>query len=446
MSRTISPSCNQPYGVARVVAVWGLARSSFYAARHRQQHPRKPQKRGPKVLSDEELLVEIRQLLAAPVFAGEGYRKIWARLRHKGVRTSKDRVLRLLRENHLLSPARQPELVCSHPHEGTIVTEAPNEMWGTDATATFTDVEGTVTVFAALDHYTAECVGIHVIKKADRFEALEPIRQGVKEYFPGYAAGSAEGLRLRHDHGSVYMSDDFQTEIRFLGIEPSPAFVRQPEGNGCIERFFRTLKEQLLWVRRFHDLDELRAALREFQQRYNEHWIIGVSSQGHIVQSVRDRPRLKDSGLVAGEAPWRESKTAEPSDNMLRKECAQRTRLQRAVNADVASLHESPVAETVDNARKQQGLAETSPMRQLSPAGYQRRHGVKDDVETGETLGARRRNLAEEMAAITVSGKCGHRRQGGGSGRTTVDGRAAKRARREGPGPASIPSVKARQG
>jgi hypothetical protein len=179
---------------------------------------------------------------------------------------------------------------------------------------------------------------------------------------------------------------------------------------------------------------------------YKERWQIGVSRQGHIVQSVKDRPRPKDSGLVAWEASWRESKTAEPSDNMLGKEYAQRTRLQRTVNADVASLHESPVAETVDNVRKQQGLAETSPIRQLSPAGYQRRHGVKDDVETGEALGARRRNLVEEMPVITVSGKCGHRRQGDGSGRSTVDGRAAKRARREGPGPVSIPPVKARQG
>ena len=179
---------------------------------------------------------------------------------------------------------------------------------------------------------------------------------------------------------------------------------------------------------------------------YGKRWDIGVSSQGHIVQSVQDRPRPKDSGLVAGEASWRESKTAEPSDNILGKECAQRTRLQRTVNADVASLHESPVAETVDNARKQQELTEMSPMRQLSPAGYQRRHGVKDDVETGEALGARRRNLVEEMPAITVSGKCGHRRQGDGSGRSTGDGRAAKRARREGPGPVSTPLTKVRQG
>jgi hypothetical protein len=179
---------------------------------------------------------------------------------------------------------------------------------------------------------------------------------------------------------------------------------------------------------------------------YKDRWHIGVSRQGHIVQSVKDRPRPRDSGLVAWEAPWRESKTAEPSDNMLRKECAQRTRLQCRVNAEVASLHEFPVAETVYNARKQQELAEMSPMRQLSPAGYQRRHGVKDDVETGEALGARRRKLVEEMPAITASGKCRHRRQGGGSGRSTVDGRAAKRARREGPGPVSIPYVKGRQG
>jgi len=80
VSRTVSPSSNKPYGVARVVAIWCLARSSFYAARYREQHPRESRKRGPRVLSDEELVAEIRQLLEAPVFVGEGYRKIWARL------------------------------------------------------------------------------------------------------------------------------------------------------------------------------------------------------------------------------------------------------------------------------------------------------------------------------------------------------------------------------
>lgn len=130
----------------------------------------------------------------------------------------------------------------------------------------------------------------------------------------------------------------------------------------------------------------------------------------------------------------------------IRKEYMQHIRLQRTVNAEVASSHVYPVAETVSNARKQQALFEMSPKRQRSPAGYHRRHEVKDDVETGEALGVRRRNPVEERTAITVSGKCGPRRQGGGSGCSTEDGRAAKHVRREGPGPASHPFDKVRQG
>jgi hypothetical protein len=205
------------------------------------------------------------------------------------------------------------------------------------------------------------------------------------------------------------------------------------------QRFFRRIvwwdtkhQREFVFLTNHFDLDAVSVAAV-----YRQRWQIGVSSQGHIVQPVRDRPRLTDSGLVAWEAPWRENKTVEPSDNMLRKEYGQPTRLQCKVNAYVASLHEIPVAETVYNARKQQELAETGPIRQPSPAGYQRRHGGKDDVETGEALGARRRNPVEEMPAITLSGKCWHRHQGGGSGCSTDDGRAVKRARREGPGPVS---------
>jgi putative transposase len=274
MSRTLSPSNQKPYGVARVIAVWALARSSYYAARHRQQHPRLLHQRGPKRLSDEELAAEIRQLIQDSVFHGEGYRKVWARLRHRGVRVWKERVLRIMREQELLSPSRRPVARAENPHAGTIVVDAPNQLWGTDATATFTAQDGQVTIFAVIDHCTAECLGIHAVKRGHRFEALEPIRQAVHEQFGSFSAGVAAGVRLRHDHGSVYLSEDFQNEIRFLGMESSPAFVRQPEGNGCIERFFRTLKEQLLWLQTFATIHELRLALSEFRHRYNQHWIL----------------------------------------------------------------------------------------------------------------------------------------------------------------------------
>ena len=84
-------------------------------------------------------------------------------------------------------------------------------------------------------------------------------------------------------------------------------------------------------------------------------------------------------------------------------------------------------------------------MRRLSPAGYQRRQGANEDVETGEALDVRRGNPVEETSAITLNGKGRGRHQDGGSGRSTIDGRAAKRARKEGPGPVGKAFVKVRQ-
>jgi transposase InsO family protein len=200
--------------------------------------------------------------------------KLWARLRVRDVRTSMRRVLQLMRQNHLLAPQRQPQPVGLKRHEGTILAERPNQMWGIDATVGFPLADGRVTIFAMVDHATAECLGIHVARRGTRFEALEPVRRAMHEQFGGFAEDIALGLKLRPDHGSQFMSDDFQNEIAFLGIASSPAFVREPEGNGCIERFFRTLKEQLLWVRNFTTLEDLAEALEEFRQRYNDHWLL----------------------------------------------------------------------------------------------------------------------------------------------------------------------------
>ncbi len=81
-------------------------------------------------------------------------------------------------------------------------------------------------------------------------------------------------MALRHDHGSLYISHDFQEEIAFLGLTSSPAFVRAPEGKGCAERFVRILKENLLWVKDFSTVEELRLALLNFKRLYNENWIL----------------------------------------------------------------------------------------------------------------------------------------------------------------------------
>jgi putative transposase len=47
-----------------------------------------------------------------------------------------------------------------------------------------------------------------------------------------------------------------------------------PRATGCVERFIRTLKENLLWVRRFDPVEELRLALHQFKETYNQIWSV----------------------------------------------------------------------------------------------------------------------------------------------------------------------------
>jgi transposase InsO family protein len=268
--------------------VLGRPRSTYYHHRQRdavpaQQRPT-PKKRGPTGPCDDQALVgHIRGVLADSPFHGEGYRKAWARLRHQGIRTSAERVRRLMRQHGLQAPHRAGNPHGPKAHDGTITTGRPDVMWGTDLTTTVTAAEGHACVFVAVDHCTGECVGLHAAKRGTRFEALEPLRQGVREHFGGFGPGVASGLAIRHDHGSAYLSGEFQRELTLLGMTSSPSYVREPQGNGCAERFIRTLKENLLWVRAFATVAELVAALGEFKRQYNEHWLIG--RQGHRTPS-----------------------------------------------------------------------------------------------------------------------------------------------------------------
>jgi transposase InsO family protein len=273
MSATISPATGRRYGVERVCLAWDLPRSSFYATRSETEASAPTAKRGPKpTWSDEKLLELIRADLAGSPFLGEGYRKVWARLRVlQEVRVGAKRVLRLMRENQLLSPRRVRQ-GAALVHDGRITTDVPNDMWGTDGARVFTVEDGWGWIFVGVEHWSAECVGWHVCKEGSRYAALEPIAMGLTAIFGSVGPDVARGLSLRMDHGPQYLSDHFLNQIRYWGIHPSFAFVEQPQTNGVAERFIRTLKEQAIHGRIFRNLDEVRRAVADFVTRYNREW------------------------------------------------------------------------------------------------------------------------------------------------------------------------------
>lgn len=274
MSRETSDATGKSYGLERVCRVLEFPRSTIYAqSQAAKVIPLHRARRGPKPkVSDADLLAAIRADLTTSPFTGEGHRKVWARLRIlRDIRVGRSRVLRLMRENQLLSPHRRPQGV-PILHDGTITTDRPNQMWGTDGIRIETVDEGWVWVFSAVDHCDACCLGIHAVKVGNRFAALQPIAQGLQSEFGATGADAGRGLRLRMDNGTQYTADDFLNQVKFWGIAPSFAFVAEPQTNGVAERFNRTLKEQALHGRVFRNVEEVRTAVTAFKDRYNRHW------------------------------------------------------------------------------------------------------------------------------------------------------------------------------
>ncbi len=280
MTHATSAGTSLGYGVQRVCKAFDIARSSYYDWRARkamdgtlERLHQVPAKRGPKTeLADEELLKLIREDLESSPFKGEGHRKVWARLKVlRGIRVAPKRVLRVMRENCLLSPHRVPQ-GHQNEHGGKIMTDAPNVMWGTDGTKVFTLEDGYVWIFSVVDHWNAECLGWNVCKIGNRYQAAQPIGMAIQKIFESACKDVARGIALRMDHGTQYLSDHFLNQIRFWGLAPSFSFIEQPQTNGVAERFNRTLKEQAIHGRIFKNLEEVRDAVRAFVELYNEHW------------------------------------------------------------------------------------------------------------------------------------------------------------------------------
>lgn len=105
-----------------------------------------------------------------------------------------------MREHGLPAPTRTGRRRGPRVHEGTLPTDRPDLMWGTDATRIATRLDGDVWVFAAVDPGNTECVGNHAAKAGKGFEAPVPVQEGVRRHRGSTETGVAVGLSLRHDH------------------------------------------------------------------------------------------------------------------------------------------------------------------------------------------------------------------------------------------------------
>ena len=129
----------------------------------------------------------------------------------------------------------------------------------------------------------------------------EPTKQGLRKIRGTTGEGLGQGIAIRHDWGSQYTSALISQ--KFFGLKNSPAFVHEPQTNGVIERFFKTLKMECLWLEDFQDVDHARQIVGRCMELYNTQCLI--ERHGHRTPVSSGRP-ISPSTLLPVDRPGME--------------------------------------------------------------------------------------------------------------------------------------------
>lgn len=221
------------------------------------------------------VLVEAKEYLKDPIFFNEGYKKLKVRLEEeRGIKVGKERLRRILNESNLLLGQRNRQRVSPYQHTGIIKTTEPNKMWGTDIKEFYLSF-GKVFLFSVIDHCYGNIPGHYISSKKTAIAATEAVKNAVKKEFKDLTKEICKDqqLVLRTDNGSQYESKTFKKEAEYLGLSTSSTMVKSPESNGIIERFHRTVNEQLGSLNKTKNFDEAQIILNEFIERFNQKWL-----------------------------------------------------------------------------------------------------------------------------------------------------------------------------
>jgi putative transposase len=259
-------SCGQAHSQARqfvaqgcqaklVAETIGISRSSLYYKQ--KPHPSRADRSW-----DDQIIVACGDKLAY------GYRRVtWWLRRKQGVLVNGKRVLRVMRERGLLVTPRR--LRARRKKEWSrIVAELPNQVWQSDMTKVWAGANvGWAYLVSVIDCCTREIVGWDLSLRCRTEEAIAAVERAVLEQMAEGSRGS--GLVLNTDNGTQFTSARFVETLSRLGITHRRTAFNHPEGNGVIERFHRSLKEEEIWLNEYRSLNEARESIGRWIEEYN---------------------------------------------------------------------------------------------------------------------------------------------------------------------------------
>ena len=235
--------------------VFKLCRSAYYDWLNKPVSYRKEM--------DCELLYHIKNIFYASDNT-YGHRRIKKTLRKKGIKTSNNRVKRIMNENGLISVCKvKYKATTNSKHNYPVApnlldkdftSETANQKWVGDITYIPTQ-EGWLYLAAVEDLYHKKIIGWALDSRMTKQLTLKAIDQAIAKEKPD------KGLIFHSDRGSQYAAYDYQDKLKEHGIRQSMSAKGDCYDNACMESFFATLKKELVHRKSFKTREEAKIAI-----------------------------------------------------------------------------------------------------------------------------------------------------------------------------------------
>jgi putative transposase len=240
----------------------GVSRSWYYEQSNHSEH----------IVQEIALRDQIEDIILE--FPGYGYRRVTHALARQGWPINHKRVLRIMQEESLLCHLKKKFVVTTtnschgfpvYPNVLAGATlSAPDQAWVADFT--YIRLRSAFVYLACLlDAFSRRCVGWHLSRDMTTQLTRSALHQAIVERQP------KPGLIHHSDRGVQYASREYVEQLQEIGAQISMSAVGNPYDNAKAESFFKTLKQEEVYLKEYDSFTDAEQNLTVFiEQVYNE--------------------------------------------------------------------------------------------------------------------------------------------------------------------------------
>ena len=245
----------------RVCRVLNVNRSTIYKKKNKRKSE------GKSYELDEVMAERIKEVIHE--YPWVGYRMVWAVLRFlKDIKVNKKKVYRIMKlKGWLLS--KRVKTPRPRVKKKKSATSESNVRWAMDVTHIDCGDDGWGHLAAIIDCHDREIIGYEFALRGRANEAERALESAcLKRY--GTLYPNEKTPVIRSDNGLIFQSKRFRSACSAAGMSQEFITPYSPEQNGLIERFFRTIKQECVWIHNFKNFEEAKQKVEEWIRWYNE--------------------------------------------------------------------------------------------------------------------------------------------------------------------------------